>query len=154
MEPETFEHEMQKFDKALRLRRAKQEGGMYYIERKARRGAQCLPKPNSEASIDRWIRDSKGHVLVTRLTRNDISKETLLALRDADMWQYRHSMTRSHASLADKENEEREAADAKAEQADSYHLQCVGEESYDKAMSRQGDIVYPGLAGPVAGKKT
>lgn len=152
MEPNTFEHEMQKFDKNLRLRRAN-DGGMYFIERKTRRGAQCIPKPNEEASIDRWLRDRTGHVLVTRLSRDQISKSTLTTLREADMWQYRHSLTRSHASLADKEQEEREVAEAKQETDDSYKLQCVGEASYDRIMSEQGDVVYPGLSGPVAGKK-
>jgi len=153
MEPATFEREMQKFDNKLRLRRGL--GGSYFIERKARRETACIPKPNEQGSMDRWIRDTQGYVLVYRMARREINEDTLWKLRLSDMWQYRHPMTRSHASLADKEIEDENRQMREQERQDSSHLQDLGSEVYDKHMSRQGHVVYPGLTThQVAGEKT
>lgn len=153
MEPSTFEREMKKFDRHLRLRRS-EAGSGYFIERKARRETACIPTPNDRGSIDRWIRDTQGYVLVSRLARHEINEDTLWKLRLSDMWQYRHPMTRSHASLAEKEEEAERERVAQQEKADSSHLQDVGCEVYDKHMSRQGHVVYPGLSThQVAGEK-
>ena len=151
MEPNTFEREMKKFDSLLRLRRAKL-GSWFFIERKARRETSAVPKPVELASIDRYIRDSQGYVLVTRLRKSDLNKDMLHTLRSADMWSKRHGKFGAEGVAAEEaamEVVKEEYQDRK----DSELLQEHSMEVYDKKMSEQGDVVYPGLSGNVSGVK-
>ena len=151
MEPCTFEREMKKWDGQLRLRQATL-GSWYFIERKAQRESKNVPKPNDEVSIDRYIRDREGYVLVLRCLRGDLCKDTLFRLRDSDMWKKRYGRMGfegvvQHELIAEEKHEELR------EQKDSERLQDEGTEVYDYQMSKQGSVVYPGLKGPVAGSK-
>ena len=151
MTPSTFEKEMKKFDRLLRLRRAKL-GSWYFIERKARRGSTAVPKPAEGKSIDRWIRDTQGYVLIVRMRHRDLTNDFLLRMRDADMWEKRHGRFGAEGVIEDEIRKELERDEYK-EKKDSERLQDEGTEIYDKHMSRQGDVVYPGLKGNVAGVK-
>lgn len=133
---QTFEKEMLKFDPLLRLRESKTEPGVVYIERKAARETKCVPPPNVRQKIDIYRRNAEGHVLVMRSRKNELGRHLLLELRAHDMWEYRGAGPYADA-LDRQERTEREAEDKKA----SDMLQSAGEEGYDRAMIRQGDVV-------------
>ena len=133
---ETFTKEMNKFDPLLRLRESKTEPGVLFIERKAARETKCVPKPNDRHKIDAHRRNAEGHILVLRSKKNELGKHLLLELRAHDMWEYRGAGFYADAL----EREEKKAEEAKRKEESDY-MQCIGEEAYDKAMIRQGDIV-------------
>jgi len=151
MEPSTFEREMKKFDSKLRLRKAKL-GSWFFIERKARRGSVAVPTPKEGVSIDRYVRDTEGYVLITRCRRGDLNKHTLFQLRASDMWEKRHGRFGAEGVAYD-EQIRQEEAEKRQERVDSEKIQEHSSEVYDKQMSRQGDVVYPGLPGNVKGNK-
>ena len=76
----------------------------------------------------------------------------LLNLRNTDMWKKQHGRFGAEGVFEDellKEAKQEEYSEKKA----SERLQEESIEAYDEQMSRQGDIVYPGLKGNIAGNK-
>lgn len=135
-ELERFNKEMKKFDPLLRARISKTDPGVVIIERKARRETKCVPKPLERRGIDRWISDSQGYAPVTKAFKHQLNHNTLIELRAQDMWAYRGA-----GYFADKLEEQERAEEAKSRKEESDLLQNIGEEAYDRAMIKQGDIV-------------
>jgi hypothetical protein len=131
-----FEKEMHKFDPLLRLRESQTEPGVLFVERKAERESKCIPLPKERRGIDRWRRDCEGHVLLLRTRKDTLSHQVLLELRAHDMWEYRGAGPYADA-LEAQEAKEQEAQ----QRTESNILQDAGEEAYDRAMIKQGDIV-------------
>ncbi len=132
----TFEKEMTKFDPLLRLRESKTKPGVVFIERKAARETKCVPAPNDRQKIDNYRRNAEGHVLVMQVMRNDLGKHLLLELRAHDMWAFGGAGPYADV-MAEQERQEELARDKQASEL----LQAAGEEGYDRAMIRQGDVV-------------
>lgn len=133
---ERFEHEMRKFDPLLRLRESQTEPGVVYIERKAARETKCVPYPRERSNIDKYRRNAEGHILLLRTKRNELTQQVFLELRAHDMWEYRGA-----GYYADALERQEAAEQAQTERESSTILQHCGEEAYDRAMIKQGDVV-------------
>lgn len=133
---ETFLKEMHKFDPLLRLRESKIEPGVVFIERKASRETACVPQPKDRHKIDDYRRNAEGHILLLRARKNELGKHLLLELRAHDMWEHRGA-----GYYADVLEAQERAEEAQTEKQQSELLQNIGEEAYDRAMIKQGDVV-------------
>lgn len=133
---ETFKKEMKKFDPYLRIRLSTSNPSLYIIERKCQHGSACLRKPLERRGWDAWVQDRDGYTEVMRVRRDLLGHQVFLELRAHDMWQYRGA-----GPVADMLDEQDRERDAKLEQEQSEILQNVGEEAYDRAMIKQGDVV-------------
>ena len=133
---ERFEHEMRKFDPLLRLRESQTEPGVVFIERKAARESKAVPKPSERHRLDNYRRNAEGHILVMRAKRNELTHNVFLELRAHDMWEYRGAGP--YADAFEKQERDNEAA---IEKQNSELLHACGEEAYDRAMIKQGDVV-------------
>lgn len=131
----TFERELKKFDKYLRVRKSV-TGSHYIIERKCRRESPCLRKPVERRGWDAWIRDRDGYIEVTKLSHEQFNQETFLTLRHWDMWTYKHG-----GIYVDALEEQERQAEAKLDKEQAEVLLCMGEEAYDRGMVKQGDVV-------------
>jgi hypothetical protein len=127
---------MTKFDPMLRLRESKTRPGVVYIERKAARETKCVPPPSERQKIDDYRRNAEGNVLLMTADKRALGHHILLELRAHDMWEYRGSGPYADA-LEAQERAEEQAKDREASEL----LQAAGEEGYDRAMIRQGDVV-------------
>jgi len=132
----TFTREMKKFDPLLRVRRSQVNPAFYLIERKCRRESPCLRKPLDRRGIDAWVRDRDGYIEVTKVAHDMLNQHVFLALRQWDMWTYKHGGLYVDALEAREREEE-----AKRDKQDSDLLHTLGEEAYDRGMVKQGDIV-------------
>ena len=133
---QTFEKEMHKFDRLLRLRDSETEPGIVYIERKASRETACVPKPKEFHKRDVYRRNAEGHILLMRARKNELGHHLLVELRAHDMWQFRGAGY--YADALERQEAEKEA---QKEKENSVLLQHCGEEAYDRAMIKQGDVV-------------
>lgn len=133
---ERLSREMKKFDPLLRARRSAANPEIFLIERKARRESVCVRKPLERRGMDAWICDKDGYVEVMKVHKDLLNQQVFLELRAHDMWQ-----TRGAGYFADMLEEQERQAEIKKQQEQSYTLQCLGEEAYDRAMVKQGDIV-------------
>jgi len=131
-----FEKEILKFDKHLRVRESFADPNCYLIERKCRRDSVCLRKPAERRGWDAYTRDRDGYTEVMKVRKDLLTQQVFLNLRANDMWQYRGA-----GPFADELEAQERAAQVRKDAEDSYYLQTLGEEAYDRAMIRQGDIV-------------
>ena len=134
MTPTTFAREMHKFDPYLRLRRS-QDGAQWFIERRVRRESRCRVTPNERRKWDQFVRDRDGYMLVTAIPWDRLNREVFLALRAADMWQYRGAGP--YADALEAAEREDELAQAKR---DSAGLQDCGDEAFERMRSMEKDI--------------
>lgn len=132
----TFERELKKFDPYLRVRRSVIDPAYYLIERKCRRESACLRKPAERRGIDAWIRDKDGYIEVTRVAHEMLNQQVFLALREWDMWTFKHG-----GLYVDRLEEQERQEEAKRNKEEQDLLSVMGEEAYDRGMVRQGDIV-------------
>lgn len=132
----TFQHEMRKFDPLLRIRRSQVDPAWWLIERKCARESPCRRKPLDRRGIDAWICDRDGYTEVSRVPFDMLNNHVLTELRAWDMWQFKNA-----GAFADMIEAEERAADVRLSAEQSSVLQACGEEAYDRAMVRQGDIV-------------
>jgi len=131
-----FEQELHRFDPLLRARISKTDGNTIIVERKSNRESKCIPKPLERRGIDKWICDTQGYIQVTKLYRWQMHHDTVLEIRAQDMWQYK-----SAGYFADQLEAKEQIQEMIEKQRSSELLQAMGEEAYDTAMIRQGDIV-------------
>ena len=132
----TFEKEMTKFDSMLRLRESKTRPGVVYVERKAARETKCVPYPKERHKVDDYRRNAEGHVLVLTADKRTLGHHLLLELRAHDMWEHRGA-----GYYADALEAQEKAQEESLTREHSNILQAAGEEGYDKAMIKQGDVV-------------
>jgi hypothetical protein len=133
---ERLRREMKKFDPLLRVRESKLNPAICLIERKARRESVCVRKPAERRGMDAWICDKDGYVEVMRVRRDLLNHNVFLELRAHDMWE-----TRGAGYFADMLEEQERQAELKKEREQSRVLHALGEEAYDRAMVKQGDVV-------------
>lgn len=133
---QTFQKELKKFDRHLRVRRSVVDPSYYLIERKCRRESACLRKPLERRGIDAWIRDKDGYIEVTRVAPEMLNQQVFLTLRQWDMWTFKHG-----GIYVDWLEEQERQQEAKLDKEQSDLLQVMGEEAYDRGMVKQGDIV-------------
>lgn len=132
----TFTRELKKFDPLLRVRRSQVNPAFYLVERKCSRESPCLRKPLDRRGIDAWVRDRDGYIEVTRVAHDMLNQQVFLALRAWDMWQFKHG-----GIYVDRLEEQERQEELRQHKEASAVLQARGEEAYDRAMVKQGDIV-------------